>query len=57
MITLLSACSPSEKAASEKPAYEIAKDERADLVKAKTVAAEAEKAATEATQKIDEQTQ
>ncbi len=57
LLAMLSACAPTDKAASAKPAFEIAKDARADLDKAKAVAAEQEKAAADAKQKIDEQTQ
>ena len=57
IVISMAACSPTDKAASEKPAFEIAKSERADLAKAKLIAAEVEKATAEAKQNIDEQTQ
>lgn len=57
IVISMAACSPTDKVASEKPAFEIAKSERADLAKAKLIAAEAEKVAAEAKQNIDEQTQ
>ena len=57
LIACLCACSPAGKASGDKPALEIAKSEYADLAKAKAVAAELEKAAAQAKQNVDEQTQ